>query len=193
MNPCPPGALCHSKIETITQQLRETAVQRDMGQNSLHHLGQKYEKLSQQNVDLSQEYNVTAEHRRRGDAAYRELEKAFKQVQTNLSGAVQDCQNMQARLEQQRVSVQQVDARLDQILYTTRMLGQSLYFLTIDKSDLPDDQKRLQKKLDYADVRIERDLLRVERDELKTALAKEEERHASGGFGAMQLKGNWGF
>lgn len=193
MNPCPPGALCHSKIETLTQQLRDTAVQRDMGQNALHQLSQKYEKLSQQNIDLSQEYNVTAEHRRRGDAAYRELEKAFKQIQTNLSGAVQDCQNMQVRLEQQRVSVQQADARLDHIISTTRMLGQSLYFLTIDKSDLPDDQKRLQKKLDYADVKIERDLLRVERDELKTALAKEGERHASGGFGPMQLKGNWGY
>lgn len=141
MNPGPPGALCHSKIETLTQQLRDTAVQRDMGQNALHQLSQKYEKLSQQNIDLSQEYNVTAEHRRRGDAAYRELEKAFKQIQTNLSGAVQDCQNMQVRLEQQRVSVQQADARLDHIISTTRMLGQSLYFLTIDKSDLPDDQK----------------------------------------------------
>ena len=31
MNPCPPGALCHSRIETITQQLRDTAVQRDLG------------------------------------------------------------------------------------------------------------------------------------------------------------------
>lgn len=71
------------------------------------------------------------------------------------------------------------------------MLGQSLYFLTIDKSDLPDDQKRQQKGLDYAEVQIERDLLRVERDELKTALAKERERNASGGLGPMQLKGNW--
>ena len=71
------------------------------------------------------------------------------------------------------------------------MLGQSLYFLTIDKSDLPDDQKRQQKGLDYAEVQIERDLLRVERDELKTALAKERERNASGDLGPMQLKGNW--
>ena len=94
MNPCPPGALCHAKIETITQQLRDTAIQRDMGQHALHQLGQKYDKLSQQNIDLTQEYNVTAEHRRRGDAAYRGLEKAFKQVQTNLGLAVQDCQNM---------------------------------------------------------------------------------------------------
>ena len=61
------------------------------------------------------------------------------------------------------------------------MLGQSLYFLTIDKSDLPNDQKRQQKGLDYADVKIERDLLRVERDELKVTLAKERERNASGG------------
>lgn len=192
MNPCPPGALCHTKIETITQQLRDTAIQRDMGQHALHQLGQKYEKSSQQNIDLSQEYNVIAEHRRRGDAAYRELEKAFKQVQTNLNGAKQDCQSMQVRLEQQRMSVQQSDARLDHILSTTRMLGQSLYFLTVDKSDLPDDQKRQQKKLDYADIKIERDLLRVERDELKATLAKERERHASGGFGPMQLKGDWG-
>lgn len=45
----------------------------------------------------------------------------------------------------------------------TKMLGQSLYFFTIDKSDLPDDQKRQQKGLDYTEVKIERDLLRVER------------------------------
>lgn len=191
MNACPPGALCHSRIENIAQQLRDTAVQRDMGQNALHQLNQKYDKLSRQNIDLSQEYNVTAEHRRRGDAAYRELEKAFKQIQASFSGAVQDCQNMQTRLEQQRMSVQQADARLDHILSTTRMLGQSLYFLTIDKSDLPDDQKRKQKGLDYADIKIERDLLRVERDELQTALAKERERNASGGFGDMQVQGNW--
>lgn len=189
MNPCPPGAPCHTKIENVTQQLRDTAVQRDMGQHALHQLSQNYEKLSQQNIDLSQEYNVTAEHRRKGDAAYRELERAFKQVQANLSGAVQDCQNMQTRLELQRVSVQQADARLDHILSTTRMLGQSLYFLTIDKSDLSEDQKRQQKKLDYADVKIERDLLRVERDELKIALRKEWERRASRGFGPMQMKG----
>ena len=163
-----------------------------MGQSALHQLSQKYEKLGQQNIQLSQDYNATAEHRRRGDAAYRELEKAFKQVQTNLSCAVQDCQNMHARLEGQRMAVQQADARLDHILSTTRMLGQSLYFLTIDKSDLPDDQKRQQKGLDYGDVKVERDLLRIERDELKTALAKERERNASGGFGPMQLKGDWG-
>ena len=72
-------------------------------------------------------------------------------------------------------SVQQSDARLDHILSTTKMLGQSLYFLTIGKLDLPDDQKRQQKGLDYAEVKIERDLLRVERDELKSALAKERE------------------
>ena len=90
------------------------------------------------------------------------------------------------------MSVQQADARLDQILSITRTLGQSLYFLTVDKSDLPDDQKRQQKKLDYADIEIERDLLRVERDELKKALAKERERLASGGFGPMQMKGDWG-
>ena len=191
MNPCPPGALCHSRIENITQQLRDTAVQRDLGQSTLHQLSQKYDKLSQQNIHLSQDYNVIAEHRRRGDAAYRELEKAFRQVQISLSGAVQDCQNMHARLEQQRILVQQSDARLDHILSTTKMLGQSLYFLTIDKSDLPDDQKRQQKGLDYAEVQIERDLLRVERDELKTALAKERERTASGDLGPMQLKGNW--
>ncbi len=73
----------------------------------------------------------------------------------------------------------------------TKMLGQSLYFLTIDKSDLPDDQKRQQKGLDYAEVKIKRDLLRVERHELKTALANERERNASGGFGPIQLKGDW--
>lgn len=97
---------------------------------------------------------------------------------------------MQTRLEQQRMSVQQADARLDHILSTTRMLGQSLYFLTIDKSDLPDDQKRKQKGLDYADIKIERDLLRVERDKLKTALTKARENIASGGFGPMQMKGD---
>ncbi len=86
------------------------------------------------------------------------------------------------------MSVQQADARLDHILHTTRMLGQSLYFLTIDKSDLPEEQKRQQKKLDYGDIKIERDLLRVERDELKVALAKEQERRARG-FGPVQLKG----
>ena len=48
------------------------------------------------------------------------------------------------------------------------------------------------KGLDYAEVKIERDLLRVERDELKAALAKERERNASGGFGLMHLKGDWG-
>ena len=89
-------------------------------------------------------------------------------------------------------SVQQSDARLDHILSTTKMLGQSLYFLIIGKSDLPDDQKRQQKELDYAEVKIERDLLRVERDELKSALAKERERNASGGFGPMQLKADLG-
>ena len=99
---------------------------------------------------------------------------------------------MRARLEQQRMSVQQSDARLDYILSTTKMLGQSLYFLTIDKSDLPDDQKRQQKGLDYAEVKIERHLLRVERDELKAALAKERERNALGGFGSMHLKGDRG-
>lgn len=92
---------------------------------------------------------------------------------------------MQARLEQQRISVQQADARLDYILFTTRMLDQSLYFLTIDKSDLSEDQKRQQKGLNYGDVKIERDLLRVERDELKTALAKARENIALGGFGPM--------
>ena len=189
MNPCPPGALCHAKAETIKQQLRETTAQRDASHQALYQLNQKYEKLSQQNLDLSQEYNATAEHRRRGDAAYRELEKAFKQVQANLGGAVQDCQSMQVRLEQQRMSVQQADARLEHILSTTTMLGQSLYFLTIDKSDLPDDQKRQQKKLDYADVKLQRDLLRVERDELQKALENEREWHASRGFGPMQLKG----
>ena len=89
-------------------------------------------------------------------------------------------------------SVQQSDARLDHILSTTKMLGQSLCFLTIGKSDLPDDQKRQQKGLDYAEVKIERDLLRVERDELKSALAKERERNASGRFGPMQLKADLG-
>ena len=73
------------------------------------------------------------------------------------------------------------------------MLGQSLYLLTVDKSDLPEDQKRQQKGLDYGDMKIERDLLRVERDELKTALVKEREKNASGGFGPMQLKGDWGW
>ncbi len=188
MNPCPAGALCHAQIQNIRQQLQDTTIQRDMGQHALHQLNQNYEKLSKQNIDLSQENNVTAEHRRKGDAAYRELERAFKQVQANLSGAVQDCQTMQTRLEQQRMSVQQADARLDHILHTTRMLGQSLYFLTIDKSDLPEEQKRQQKKLDYGDIKIERDLLRVERDELKVALAKEQERRARG-FGPVQLKG----
>ena len=192
MNPCLPGALCHSRIENITQQLRDTAVQRHLGQNTLHQLSQKYDKLREQNIHLSQNYNVTAEHRRRGDAAYRELEKAFRQLKTSLSGTVQDCQNMHARLEQQKMSIQQSDARLDHILSTVKMLGQSLYFLTIDKSDLPDDQKRQQKGLDYAEIKIERDLLCVERDELKTALAKEREGNASGGFGPMQLKGDWG-
>ena len=88
------------------------------------------------------------------------------------------------------MSVQQSDARLDYILFTTKILSQSLYFLTIDKSDLSDNQKRQQKGLDYAEVKIERDLLRVERDELKAALAKERERNASGGFGPMHLKGD---
>ena len=41
------------------------------------------------------------------------------------------------------MSVQQADAGLDHILSTTRMLGQSLYFLTINKSDLSNDQKRI--------------------------------------------------
>ena len=71
------------------------------------------------------------------------------------------------------------------------MLGQSLYYLTIDKSDLPEDQKRQQKKLDYADVKIERDLLRIERDELKITLAKERERQSSGDFGPMKMTGDW--
>ena len=62
------------------------------------------------------------------------------------------------------------------------MLDQSLYFLTIDKSN---DQKRQQKGLDYAEVKIEKDLLRVERDKLKTALVNERERNASGGFGPI--------
>lgn len=61
MNPYPSGALYHSRIETITQQLRDTAVQRNLSQSSLHQLSQKYDKLSEQNIHLSQDYNVTAE------------------------------------------------------------------------------------------------------------------------------------
>lgn len=37
----------------------------------------------------------------------------------------------------------------------------------------PDDQKRQQKGLDYAEVKIVSDLLRVEREESKAGLAKE--------------------
>ncbi len=71
------------------------------------------------NYFYRQDFNATAENCRRGDAAYRELEKTCKQVQASFSGAVQDCQNIQACLEQQSISVQQEDARLGPVLPIT--------------------------------------------------------------------------
>lgn len=170
---CHPNASCHAEVEDLEHQLKDATRRHDSERSARLHLTQSYEKLSQQNMDLKQQNYAKSEACRKGNAAYRDLEKAYKQVQCSLGLVHQERQCLQGRLEQERIYVQQADARLDHLLRTTRMVTQTLYLHTIDKSDPPDEKKREEKKLDYAAVYLERDLLQIDCEELKACLSKE--------------------